>query len=89
MACHNLTTNQSLSKHEARLAILDLSAKILVFTKTHSKDLGEQNTKCLLHSMMKVKDPYLHFYLTFKIHKSHLKTQPIVSISGSLLHALG
>jgi hypothetical protein len=45
--------------------------------------------KFLQTSMMKVKDPYPHFYLTFKIHKMLLKMRPVlVSVSGSLLHVL-
>jgi hypothetical protein len=82
-------TYQSLSEREASLAILELTDEIFAFTETHGNRLGDANKKFLLQSMMEVVDPYPHFYLTFKIHKIPLKTRPIVSVSGSLLHALG
>ena len=34
-------------------------------------------------------DPFPYFYLTMKVHKTPLKTRPIVSCSGSLLYSLG
>jgi hypothetical protein len=82
-------TYQSLTSSEARTAIKKLSIDLLEFISIHSDDLGAANRKFLLNSRMDVKDPYPHLYLTFKIHKLPLKTRPIVSVSGSLLHALG
>jgi hypothetical protein len=82
-------TYESLSEGEASLAIKELSASISHFIETHSDDLGLPNKKFLLASLDEVEDPYPHFYLTFKIHKLPLKTRPIVSVSGSLMHALG
>ena len=82
-------TYQSLSECEAALAIDELTDELYAFVETHSSRLGPTNKKFLLNSMMEVTDPYPHLYLTFKIHKTPLKTRPIVSVSGSLLHALG
>jgi hypothetical protein len=82
-------TYQSLSPTEASVAIKTLSWKIFGFVSKHHDDLRPADQKFILASREEVKDPYPHFYLTFKIHKMPLKTRPIVLVSGSLLHALG
>jgi hypothetical protein len=51
--------------------------------------LHKNEIKFLKKSLDENNDPFPKFYLTFKVHKLPLKTRPIVSCSGSLLHPLG
>jgi hypothetical protein len=82
-------TYQSLSSPEAHDAISTITGKVIKLIVDHHDKLSKNHRKFLLNSMMEVKDPFRHIYLTFKIHKTPLKTRPIISISGSLLHSLG
>jgi hypothetical protein len=52
-------------------------------------DLTEGDAHFLSNSLTLVEDLFPRLYLLFKIHKSPLKTHPIVSVSGSTFHALG
>jgi hypothetical protein len=60
-----------------------------IIAHSHDQDLSEGEPKFLSHSLELVASPFPRFYLLFKIHKLPLKTHPIVSVSGSTLHALG
>ena len=57
-------------------------------TKYHRK-LTKEERKFLNRHSSTCTDPFPYFYLTMKVHKTPLKTRPIVSCSGSLLYALG
>jgi hypothetical protein len=70
-------------------SIKELTELLSDFLDNHKDKLSESTCKFLADSQEEVVDPYPHFYLTFKIHKTLLKMRPIVSVSGSLLHTLG
>ena len=55
----------------------------------HKEELNDQEWKYLDHHFHLVEDPMPYFYLLMKVHKTPLKTRPIVSFSGSLFHSLG
>ena len=64
--------------------------------KTHHKTLTKMERPFLHKKLKSNQSPYARFYLTVKAHKlkprqtvDDLKSRPIVSCPGSLLHALG
>ena len=59
------------------------------WTVKHFKTLTKAERKFLRRHSDECIDPFPYFYLTMKVHKTPLKTRPIVSCSGSLLFALG
>jgi hypothetical protein len=69
-------TYQSLTSGEAHDAISTLTYKIIKLIVDHHDELTVNHQKFLLNSIMEVKDPFPHFYLMFKIHKTPLKTRP-------------
>ena len=82
------TTYQFLTTPQADGRIKAIKQQLIRFINQHSDSLSKTETKFIRKSM-DVKDPYSHFYLTFKIHKDPWKTHPICSVSGSVLHGLG
>ena len=87
------TTYKSLTTSEIDRYSSDITKNILGWMKTHHKTLTKMERAFLRKSNQ---SPYARFYLTLKAHKlkpgqtvDHLKSRPIVSCPGSLLHGLG
>jgi len=57
--------------------------------KKNKKVLTPGEKRFLRHHLKTNEEPFPVFYLLMKVHKLPLKTQPIVSCIGSLLHPLG
>ena len=57
--------------------------------KTYLDVLRKEDRKFLLTNLRLNKEPWSLLYLLFKVHKVLLKTRPIVSYCGKLLHPLG
>lgn len=57
--------------------------------KKHKKVISRNEKRFLLTNIEANVDPFATFYMTMKVHKTPLKTRPIVSCSGTLLESLG
>ena len=73
-----------------------IKKSILGWLKTHHKILTKMERAFIREKLDSNKAPYARFYMTLKAHKlkqgqnvDHLKSRPIVSCPGSLLHGLG
>ena len=90
------TTYKSLTTSEIDRYSSDITKNILGSMKTHHKKLTKMERAFLRKKLKSNKSPYARFYLTLKAHKlkpgqtvDDLKSRPIVSCPGSLLHGLG
>ena len=90
------TTYKSLTTSEIDRYSSDITKNILGWMKTHHKKLTKMEHAFLRKKLKSNQSPYARFYLTLKAHKlkpgqtvDDLKSRPIVSCPGSLLHGLG
>ena len=82
-------TYESLTSTQATQHARRIRHFLQSWMKKHKKILKKDEKKFLLTHLEDNKEPFATFYATMKVHKSPLKTRPIVSCSGSLLEALG
>ena len=90
------TTYKSLTTSEFNCYSSEIKKHILGWLKTHHKQLTKMEHSCLRKELKSNQSQYDRFYLTLKAHKlktgqtvDQLKSRPVVSCPGSLLHGLG
>jgi hypothetical protein len=82
-------TYRRLSRFEATLAAGQIRLAVKYWIVRHKEVLTKNERKFISHCINTNKVPFAAFYLNMKVHKTTLKSCPIVSCSGSLLFALG
>jgi hypothetical protein len=80
---------ERLSKREADAAALRIKHEITCWISCHIRSISKNVKSFLRHHLKENVDPFGYFYLLYKIHKTPMKTRPVCSGSGSLLHPLG
>jgi hypothetical protein len=81
-------TYQQLSEADAATNMAALTLTVESFFEEFQTKFTRQDYIYLTRSLV-VDDPFPHFYITAKVHKTPWKTRPIVSVRGSILHGLG
>jgi hypothetical protein len=82
-------TYKLLSEAEANQKIAIVKMLIQKLISKHRNIIDRIDLRFLRAGISKVKDPFNKLYLTYKVHKTPIKTRPVVSTSGALTHALG
>jgi len=89
-------TYSKLSNLQATNLAAQIKSTIQRWMKTYRSSLTRMERTFIKHHLETNKTPFARFYLTLKAHKlkanetvEHLKSRPIVSCPGSLLHPLG
>ena len=93
---NDTTTYKLLNPSEIECSATIIKKSIVTWLKKHHKILTKMERAFIREKLDSNKAPYARFYLTLKAHKlkpgqtvDHLKSRPIVSCPGNLLHGLG
>ena len=82
-------TYRKLTYESACQHMYQLRKDVNKFLYKHRDTLTPEAKKFIRKNTKDCEDPFPKLYLLMKIHKNPLKTRPVVSCSGSLLHPLG
>ena len=69
--------------------MINVRKEINKFLSTYKNRLSKTEIRFIRKQTKDCIDPFPKLYLLMKVHKTPLKTRPVVSCSGSLLHPLG
>ena len=83
------STYKLLSKNAAETHMTNVRKLVNKFVEKYKKHLSKTEIKFIRKHTKDCTDPFPKLYLLMKVHKTPLKTRPVVSCSGSLLHPLG
>ena len=77
-----------LSEAEAQLQVGNLRLALHDWLDDYKRDLPKNEASFLFRHFKNCQQPFGAFYILLKVHKTPIAERPVVSFSGSLLHAL-
>jgi hypothetical protein len=83
------TTYKLLTEAEALQKTANVKILIEKLISKHRNIIDRVDLRFLRAGISKITDPFNKLYLTYKVHKTPVKTRPVVSTCGALTHALG
>ena len=86
----NQTTYAIIPEPQALREVSELADEIFEWITSNRNSLTDDEAKYLRAKLSETyEEPFGYFYLTYKLHKTPVKTRPVCSDCASLTHALG
>ena len=82
-------TYQRLTPAAASYRVTLVQELLEKWIRTYLDVLSKEKRNFLCTHLRLNEDPWVFLYLLFKVHKNPLKTRPVVSYCGNILHLLG
>jgi hypothetical protein len=86
---NDTATYECISSAEAEAEAINITSCINEWLVLYGDVIGQSKVDYIASHLDKCRHPFPFFYQLYKIHKKPLKTRPVISGCGSLLHPLG